>query len=50
MDFYYKMAETEGFEPSVAFTTQPFQDCTLSRSDKSPIALIYYRITRKCQV
>ena len=29
------MAETKGFEPLVALTTQPFQDCTLSRSDTS---------------
>ena len=36
------MAESKGFEPLVAFTTQPFQDCTLSRSDSSPNVLFNY--------
>ena len=31
------MAESKGFEPLVALTTQPFQDCTLNRSDNSPV-------------
>ena len=31
------MAESKGFEPLVALTTQPFQDCTLNHSDNSPV-------------
>lgn len=34
--FDKKMAESTRFELVVACTTQPFQDCTLSRSDNSP--------------
>lgn len=33
---YEHMAESMRFELMVAFTTQPFQDCTLNHSDNSP--------------
>ena len=32
----WAIAERGGFEPPVPFGTQPFQDCTLNRSDISP--------------
>lgn len=31
------MAEKRGFEPPVPFGTQSFQDCTINRSDTSPL-------------
>ena len=44
------MAETKGFEPLVALTTQPFQDCTLSRSDKSPMPTYNTKVLETCQI
>lgn len=44
------MAETKGFEPLVALTTQPFQDCTLSRSDKSPMPTYNTKVLKTCQM
>ena len=35
-----------GFEPTVAFTTPPFQDGALDRSANSPIAFLLYRKVR----
>lgn len=44
------MAETKGFEPLVALTTQPFQDCTLSRSDKSPMPTYNTKVLETWQI
>ncbi len=44
-----KMAESKRFELLVTFATQPFQDCTLSRSDNSPLLDNNKQSERICQ-
>lgn len=44
------MAERKRFELLVAFTTQPFQDCTLNRSDNAPMLIILLGLYCVCQI
>lgn len=48
---YSSMAESMRFELMVGLTTQPFQDCTLSHSDKTPFSVpfIFYLFFYVCQ-
>ena len=42
-------AEKEGFEPSVPYGTQSFQDCRLNHSRTSPV-LFFFTISREIRV
>ncbi len=43
LPYSYFLAEREGFEPSVAFTTHDFQSCAFDHSATSPIFGVYWR-------